>query len=104
MTNDQLTAILAERVMGWGIAPERFLMGKRRWIPRWRFQPVENLDDAFQLLEKAAPQEYSIGGDDKGNVYVHVRIAGSAGEARGTSRPLVITYAIARAVGIEVEQ
>ena len=104
MTSEHLAAILAERVMGWTVGPDRFMMGNRGWMPRWRFQPAEKLEDAFRLLEEAAPQEYSIGGDDKGNVHVQVRIAGMAGEARGTSRPLAITYAIARAVGIEVEQ
>ena len=103
MTSDQLTSILAERVMGWGVGPDRFMMGNRGWMPRWRFQPVEKLEDAFRLLEQAAPQEYSICGDDKGNIHVQVRIAGTAGEACGTSRPLAITYAIARAVGIDVE-
>jgi hypothetical protein len=103
MTTDQLTAILAERVMGWTMGPERLLMGSRKWMPRWRFKPAERLEDAFRLLEEAAPQEYSICGDDKGNIHVMVRIAGRVGEARGTSRALAITQAIARAVGIEVE-
>lgn len=103
MTHDQLMAILAERVMGWTVGPDRFLMGNRGWMPRWRFQPVENLEDAFRLLEQAAPQEYSISGDDKGKIHVQVRIAGTAGDARGTSKPLAITYAVARAIGIEVE-
>ena len=39
VTNDQLAAILAERVMGWSVGPDRFMMGDRRWQPRWRFQP-----------------------------------------------------------------
>ena len=103
MTSAKLTAILAERVMGWGVGPGRFLTGHRCWMPRWRFQPVEKLEDAFRLLEQAMPQEYSICGDDKGNIHVQVRIAGTSGEARGTSKPLVLTYAIARAVGVEVE-
>jgi hypothetical protein len=103
MTSEHLTAILAERVMGWSVGPDRFLMGNRGWMPRWRFQPVEKLEDAFRLLEEATPQEYSICGDDKGNIHVRVRIGGVAGEARGTSKALAISYAIARAVGIEVE-
>jgi hypothetical protein len=103
MTVPKLTAILAERIMGWGVGPDRFIMGNRGWMPRWRFQPAEKLEDAFRLLEEAAPQEYSICGDDKGNIHARVRIDGTAGEARGTSKPLTITYAIARAVGIEVE-
>lgn len=103
MTEERLTALLAQRVMGWTVGPDRFMMGNRGWTPRWRFQPAEKLDDAFRLLEEAAPQEYSICGDDKGSIHVWVRIDGSAGEARGTSKPLTITRAIARAVGIEVE-
>lgn len=103
MTDDHLTVILAERVMGWGVGPDRFLMGNRGWLPRWRFQPAECVEDAVRLLEEAAPQEYSMGGDDKGNFQVRVRIGDAAGEASGTSKPRAITFAIARALGIEVE-
>jgi len=53
MTSDVVTARLAERVMGWSVAPDRYLIGNRSWIPRWRFQPLERLEDAFRLLEKA---------------------------------------------------
>ena len=101
MSNDQLTAVLAQRVMGWTVGPERFSMGNREWMPRWRFQPADKLDDAFRLLQEAAPQAYSICGDDKGSIHVQVRINGAIGEARGTSVPGAVTYAIARAVGIE---
>ena len=31
----------------------RFLLGGRTWIPRWRFQPCENLADARQLWDTA---------------------------------------------------
>ena len=102
MSNDQLTAVLAERVMGWTVGPDRFMMGNRGWMPRWRFQPAEKLDDAFRLLQEAAPQAYSVCGDDKGNIHVEVRINGAAGEARGTSIPGAVAYAVARAVGVEV--
>ena len=102
-TTERLTALLAERVMRWGVSPDRFLMANRGWMPRWRFQPAERLDDAFRLLEEATPEEYSICGDETGNTRVQVRIAGRLGEARGTSKALAITQAIARAVGIEVE-
>jgi len=100
---ERLTALLAQRVMGWTVGPDRFMMGNRGWTPRWRFQPAEKLEDAFRLLEEAAPQEYSIYGDAKGSIHVRVQIAGSTGEARGTSKPLAIAHAVARAVGIEVE-
>lgn len=103
MTAEQITAILAERVMGWGVGPDRFLMGKRSWMPRWRFQPTGNLVDAFRLLEEAAPQEYSMHGDSKGNFRVRLRIGDTTGEACGESKPRAITWAIARALGIEVK-
>ena len=89
--------------MGWTVGPDRFMMGNRGWTPRWRFQPAEKLEDAFRLLEEAAPEEYSICGDAKGSIHVRVQIAGATGEARGTSKPLAIAHAVARAVGIEVE-
>jgi hypothetical protein len=104
MTSELLTAILAERVMAWSVGPDRFLMGNRRWMPRWRFQPTEKLADALRLLEKAAPGEYNMSGEGDGKVRVHVRIGDATGEACGASKPLAITWAIARALGIEVEQ
>ena len=103
VTQSELTRVLAERVMGWVVGPDRFLMGNRGWMPCWRFQPTGNLEDAFRLLEEAAPQEYSMHGDSAGNFWVQVRIGGATGEARGTSKALAIAYAVARAVGIEVE-
>jgi hypothetical protein len=102
MTNEQLTAILANCVMGWGVRPNRFLMGNRGWMPRWRFQPTEKLADALRLLEVAAPEEYSLRGDTEGNIRVRVRIGAATGAACSTSKPRAITWAIARAVGIHV--
>jgi hypothetical protein len=103
VTNACLTDLLAMRVMGWSIGPDRFMTGSRRWMPRWRFQPTEKLADALRLLEAAAPEEYHLRGDSEGNIQVHVRIGDATGEACSQSKPRAITYAIARAVGIEVE-
>lgn len=103
MTSENIAALLAKRVMGWGVGPDRFLIGNRGWMPRWRFQPTEKLADALRLLETAAPAEYDMRGDSEGNVRVHVRIGDATGEARGASKPRAITWAIARALGIEVE-
>jgi hypothetical protein len=103
MTSEHLASLLAERVMGWSVGPDRFLTGNRGWIPRWRFQPSEKLVDAFRLLEQAAPDEYSLCVDAKGNFQATVTIAGATGEAHGVSKARVITCAVARAVGIEVE-
>jgi len=103
MTIDQLNAILAERIMGWTVGPERFMMGDRRWLPRWRFQPATRLEDAFRLLERAAPQEYAMGAAESGGFWARVRIAGTTGEARGQSQARAMTLAIARAVGLKVD-
>jgi hypothetical protein len=101
MTVEALTAKLAERVMGWNVAPDRFLVGNRSWIPRWRFQPMERLEDAFRLLEKAQPEHYSMGLDGGGRFAVEVRIGGKLGVARDELKPRAITLAIARALGLE---
>ncbi len=103
MTSERLTVILAERVMGWGVGPDRFSTGNGGWKSRWRFQPTCNLEDAFLLLEKAAPAEYSMRGDDRGAFEARVRIHGRCGEACGVQKARTITLAIARALGIEVE-
>lgn len=103
MTDESLTALLAQKVMGWNVAPDRFLVGNRGWIPRWRFQPTEKLDDAFRLLEKAGPEHYSMGLDGTGHFCVQVRVAGKLGMAREEPKPRAITLAVARALGIEVE-
>ena len=102
MTKEQLTALLALRVMGWCVQPDRFVMGNRGWMPRWRFQPTEKLVDAFRLLEEAAPAEYSIRGGSNGACEVKVRIGKTTGRASGASKPRAITLAVARALGIEV--
>jgi hypothetical protein len=103
MTAEVLTALLAERVMHWRVGPERFLMGDRRWLPRWRFKPAERLQDAFRLLEQAAPEEYSMVGAENGSFWVKVRVAGTTGEALEPFKPLAIAYAVARAFGIDVD-
>ena len=103
MTNDRLTSILAERVMGWRVTGGRFLMGARRWAPRWRFQPVKKIADAMRLLEKAAPETCAMDCDKNGTVHVQVRLAGKTGEAHEKSKARAISYAIARALGLEVD-
>lgn len=103
MTAQALTGILAELVMKWTAAPNRFMVGRRRWIPSWRFQPCENLAHAFQLLDAAGPKTYSMGADETGFFGAKVQIGGVVGEARDRSRPLAITCAVARAAGIDVD-
>lgn len=102
MTSEHLTAILAQRVMGWGVAPDRFLMGCRRWLPRWRFQPLTNLKDAFRLLERAA-STFTLTADTKGTFTARVRVGKNPpGSASGKSKATVISTAVARAIGLDV--
>ena len=104
MTAEALTAELAQKVMGWNVAPDRFLVGNRSWIPRWRFQPLERLEDAFRLLDKAQPEHYSMGLDAGGRFFAEVRIGSRLGKARDDSKPRAITLALACALGLgEVE-
>ena len=49
MTVEQLNVVFAERIMGWRVAADRFLLGNRSWLARWRFQPCRKLEDAFRL-------------------------------------------------------
>ena len=102
MTSERLTAVLAERVMAWKVAPDRFLMGGRRWIPRWRFQPLTNLADAFRLLEKAATS-YTLTATPDATFTAHICVADRTGSASGKSPAATITVALARAVLIQLD-
>jgi len=101
MTAELLTAELAVRVMGWRIAPGRFMMGGRGWKPAWRFQPVTRREDALDLLDTAQPMEYNITAERSGGFSVRVVVGGKVGSAQEPSAPRAITYAVARAVGLE---
>jgi hypothetical protein len=101
VTNDQLTAILAERVMRWRATPDRFIKSGRIWIPRWRFQPLVELADAFRLLDQAA-RRYSLTRDGHGVFCASVEIGGSRGKASGEPKARTVTIAVARALGLEV--
>ena len=103
MTEESLTAILAERAMGWKAAPDRFIKSGRRWIPRWRFRPLADLANAFELLDQAA-HRYTIVCDGNRSFTVSVQIGAHTGTASGCSKPRVITLAIAKALGVEVNR
>ena len=103
MTAEQLTDTLAEKVMRWTTAPDRFLLGNRQWIPTWRFQPTKNISDAFQLFEAADVVKYVLRVDSPGVCWVKVWTNVASAEASGPTLPLTICFAIARACGIDVE-
>lgn len=100
MTRDQLTAILAECVMGWRVGPDRFLLGNRHWIPRWRFQPFKSLEDAFRLLDKVVGT-YTLTTQEN-TFTAEVRIGTQTGVASGEPKAASITLAVARAIGQNV--
>jgi hypothetical protein len=101
MTTSELTALLAQRVMRWTVHLGRYQMENRRWTPAWRFQPTKRLEDAFRLLDAADPEEYTINAHRGATVTVRVQISGTAGEASGTSKARAITFAVARAIGLD---
>lgn len=104
MTSQVLTKLVAERVMKWTAAPNRFMLGRREWTPNWRFQPVEIFEHAVQLLDAARPTTYSLGVDQTGCFWARVEVSGVLGEARDRSRPRAVTIAVARAVGLDVDE
>jgi hypothetical protein len=95
-----LTAQLAERVMGWKAAPDRFMKPGRSWIPRWRFRPFEELEDAFQLLDRAADR-FSLTSDSSKIFTAEVQIRGRYHKASGACKARTISMAIALALGLE---
>jgi hypothetical protein len=101
MTEEALTAMLAERVMGWKAAPDRFIRSGRSWIPRWRFRPLAELTDALRLLDQAA-DHYTLTRDCSTFV-AEVQVGSCRGKAVGEQKARTITIAVARALRLEVD-
>lgn len=99
MTNDQLTAVLVERILGWKACPDRFIKPGRTWLPKWRFNPFDRLDDAFLLLDKTSGS-YALTVDPGGIFTVEVLIGNRIGRATGDPKARAITPAIARALDL----
>ncbi len=102
MTEQVLTGILAERVMGWKVAPDRFIKSGRSWIPRWRFRPLAELADAFRLLDHAGAR-YTLTRDCS-TFAAEVQIESCRGNAVGEDKARTITVAVARALRLEVDE
>jgi hypothetical protein len=92
---------LARAVLNWRLAPDRFLTGNGSWLPRWRFNPLQSLDDAFRLLDHNAVIRYNIS-RTKDKFHVEIESNGRVGTAAGASKPRTITLALARSLGLEV--
>jgi hypothetical protein len=102
VTNDQITALLAELIMGWGVGPERFLLGNRQWITRAHFQPFSRIQDAFRLLRQAA-SGFSLTKSPDHVFTATVHVGDRTGTASGRAEAATITLAIARAIGLDVK-
>lgn len=103
MTANVLAGLLAEQIMGWRVAPDRFLLGERQWKPRHYFQPTKRTADAFRLLEASSAERYTISRRDHDSCSAQIQIKGVVGEANEASEALAISIAIARAIGIKLE-
>jgi len=102
VTDAQLTVKLAVDVLGWKTAPGRFIKPGRSWTPSWRFAPLENIAQAFDLLDAGAAA-YKLSGDTDGLFTAEVRIGNRVGKASGAQKARVICVAIARAIGADAE-
>lgn len=102
MNPERLTAMLAKSVMGWKVAPDRFLTSNRSWIPRWKFNPLERVQDAFMLLDSSGSNRYTIL-KAGGCFEVKVECNGRDGRATDRSSARAITLALARSLGLEVQ-
>ena len=101
MTDNVLIDRLALQVLHWRIGPDRFVTGNRSWLPKWRFNPLQRLEDAFMLLDHSKSVRYVIS-QTGGTFQVEVEHDGKIGKAAGKSKPRSITLALARSLGLEV--
>src|SRR5262245_48948381 len=99
-TDSRITDELAYRVMGWTARPDRFIKTGRSWIPRWRFQPLNVLADAFQLLDRA--DSFTLTSDPVAGITATVEIARRQGCASGKHIARTVAIAVARSIGLEV--
>ena|ERR1041385_4055050 len=100
MTTVHLTSLLAERVMGWRVCPDRFIKSGRSWIPKWRFRPFACLEDAFSLLDRTGGT-YTLAVDLNGVFTAEVRVCDRIGKVAGHQKARTITLAVVQALGLE---
>lgn len=100
--DQRLTEALAVQVMGWRVGPDRFITGARSWLPKWRFNPLQQLLDAFMLLDYSKSKRYVISKNGT-SFQVEVEHDGKVGKATGKSKPRTITLALARSLGLDVQ-
>ena len=96
---DHLIDELVELILGWRLAPGRYIKPSRGWMPRWRFNPLARMEDAFLLLDRAGGTYLLSLGPD-GLFTVEVRIGNRIGNASGEPKARAITLALSEAFGI----
>jgi hypothetical protein len=101
MTDQQLTRELALRVMGWKMAPGRFIKPRGSWTSISQFKPLNRIEDAIQLLEHSGAK-YRLIADGRGAFAADVRVGSRKGKASGSAEARVLTIALAVALGIRV--
>src|ERR1035438_3450285 len=101
MNDDRLTETLVAQVLGWKVAPGRFIKSGRAWTPSWKFAPLTNLEHAFKLLDNAA-SSYRVAKNAGGSFDAEVRLGVRTGKASGQAKARTITLALARALGLEL--
>jgi hypothetical protein len=108
MNNDTLSDLLAERLLGWRVTPDRYQMADRRWLPKWRFQPCKDIRCALNLLSAASVEAYTIACEKKGIQWAKVQLGGFVSEACDRSAARAISLALAQALqiipGIDAER
>jgi hypothetical protein len=100
MTEQRLTDELAHLVLGWRLAPGRYLTIGRTWIPRSRFRPFQDIREAFRLLDTVT-DDYLLRAIPGKSFTVEIRLKGRIGRASGNSKARVITLAVAQLLELE---
>jgi hypothetical protein len=99
MSEERLTDQLVTRVMGWRLAPDRYIISGRNWTPRWKFAPLTNLEHAFTLLDRAA-SAYTLTTNSGRGFEAEIRVGGRIGKAAGEPKARTIALALALALGL----
>jgi hypothetical protein len=97
MTDAWLTRQLAQRVHRWRSAPGRFVKANRSWTPDWKFKPLTNIEQAFELLGHAGA-DYVLT-KTKRAFLAEVTVGGKVGRASDMVEARAISIALARAIG-----
>lgn len=102
MSDHWLTEKLAAQILDWKAARGRYIKAEGGWTPSWRFTPLTNLEQAFDLLDRAA-SAYTISTNKARAFQTEVRVESQVGRASGEPKARTITMALARALGLVVQ-